>query len=418
MCRVLLVALTLLAPVLCHGKHSYELKSGYFDVAMGYLFPFCSRYNSLLATLYLSMVPGLMAFVIPGLRTSSDDALFLPLMVSFAFGGLMGDVLLCLLPEIFRSNELDTAGRIIDMMRNPEEKVVSELIKLSQYRGSPPSLSFAVFTGFVLFMGIDKMVRIMNGDDSGADGHSHSHLHAYPEDSAEAIQSSSEVHSEKSLIKKNKKDQKSVKSSSAIIKNQVDSKESTKKSKNVVPSSLRTPVYLNLISSFAHNFTDGLALATAFYTSRTVGITTTIAVLMHEIPHELGDIAIAISSGFSFKYALKSHIITSIGAMVGTLIGCAINELGIYNTFSPQIIPEIGIPIKFTTDAIQLLGVSFQDLLLPITTGGFIYIGTVGIVPELLKTRNPNNTSKECISSLLQLGAMCAGFGLIFLMKE
>lgn len=57
--------------------------------------------------------------------------------------------------------------------------------------------------------------------------------------------------------------------------------------------------YLNLAADFAHNFTDGLALGASFLAGSTVGAVTTLTVLLHEVPHEVGDFAILVQSGCS-----------------------------------------------------------------------------------------------------------------------
>ena len=59
--------------------------------------------------------------------------------------------------------------------------------------------------------------------------------------------------------------------------------------------------YLNLAADFTHNFTDGLAIGASFLAGRTTGIVTTVTVLLHEVPHEIGDFAILIQSGCDRK---------------------------------------------------------------------------------------------------------------------
>jgi len=58
---------------------------------------------------------------------------------------------------------------------------------------------------------------------------------------------------------------------------------------------------LNLAADFTHNFTDGLAIGASFLAGRNTGIITTVTVLLHEIPHEIGDFAILIQSGCDRK---------------------------------------------------------------------------------------------------------------------
>ena len=66
-------------------------------------------------------------------------------------------------------------------------------------------------------------------------------------------------------------------------------------------SDLRVSGYLNLAADLAHNFTDGLAIGASFRGGRGLGILTTMTVLLHEVPHEVGDFAILVQSGCSKK---------------------------------------------------------------------------------------------------------------------
>ena len=83
-----------------------------------------------------------------------------------------------------------------------------------------------------------------------------------------------------------------------------------------------------MIADFTHNITDGLAMSASFYASPTIGATTTVAVFFHEIPHEVGDFALLVQSGFSKRAAMASQFVTAIGALMGTLIGIAVQEYG------------------------------------------------------------------------------------------
>ena len=69
-------------------------------------------------------------------------------------------------------------------------------------------------------------------------------------------------------------------------------------------------------------------MSASFYASPTVGASTTLAVFLHEIPHEVGDFALLIQSGFSKRAAMGAQFVTAIGAFLGTLIGIFIQEFG------------------------------------------------------------------------------------------
>lgn len=69
-------------------------------------------------------------------------------------------------------------------------------------------------------------------------------------------------------------------------------------------------------------------MSASFYASPTVGASTTLAVFLHEIPHEVGDFALLVQSGFSKRAAMGAQFVTAVGAFLGTLIGIFIQEYG------------------------------------------------------------------------------------------
>lgn len=129
--------------------------------------------------------------------------------------------------------------------------------------------------------------------------------------------------------------------------------------------------YLNLAADFAHNLTDGLAIGASFITGQGIGLMTTLTILFHEIPHEIGDFAILVQSGCSRKKAMFLQLITAVGAVTGTLISLVAD--GMSETASPWI--------------------------LPFTAGGFIYIACVSVIPELLEETNLKQSILEIIAA-------------------
>merc|ERR1712241_1107007 len=81
--------------------------------------------------------------------------------------------------------------------------------------------------------------------------------------------------------------------------------------------------YLNLAADCFHNFTDGLAVGSSFLAGESMGMITTITILFHEIPHEIGDFAILIQSGVPRGKAIALQALTAIGAVTG----CALSLL-------------------------------------------------------------------------------------------
>ena len=181
--------------------------------------------------------------------------------------------------------------------------------------------------------------------------------------------------------------------------------ESLKKTSKKEPSaSIKLSAYLNLIADFTHNITDGLALSSSFYASPTLGATTTMAVFFHEIPHEVGDFALLIQSGFSKKMAMGAQFVTALGAFLGTCLGIAVQELG----KSAKGATASG---EVSSKGLAGTGLSWGDMLLPFTAGTFLYVGTVAVIPELLET-GPNKR-EEVKKTISQFAAMAVGAGIM-----
>lgn len=157
-------------------------------------------------------------------------------------------------------------------------------------------------------------------------------------------------------------------------------------------------------ADFTHNITDGLALSSSFYASPTIGATTTVAVFFHEIPHEVGDFALLIQSGFSKRAAMGAQFITAVGALLGTCIGIAVQE------YSGGVDADSG-SMTGRTSGIFGTSLGWGDMLLPFTAGTFLYVGTVAVIPELLETGK--DKAEEVRQTLTQFAAMAAGAGIM-----
>lgn len=92
--------------------------------------------------------------------------------------------------------------------------------------------------------------------------------------------------------------------------------------------------YLNLVANAIDNFTHGLTLGGAFLVSFRLGCLTTFAILMHEVPHEVGDFAILLKSGFTRCDAALFQLFTAgvglLGALASLVFSGASNSMGKY----------------------------------------------------------------------------------------
>lgn len=139
--------------------------------------------------------------------------------------------------------------------------------------------------------------------------------------------------------------------------------------------------HVNMVADSLHNFVDGFLIATAYMVSIPAGVGTTVAVLLHEIPQEIGDVAVLLHAGFSRARAITVNMISASLAILGAVLALLVGH--------------------------QVAGL--PDAVLPLTAGGFVYIAGCDLVPELHKER-------EIGRSLLQLLALALGVGAMVLL--
>jgi zinc and cadmium transporter len=138
--------------------------------------------------------------------------------------------------------------------------------------------------------------------------------------------------------------------------------------------------YMNLVGDGLHNFIDGLIIAASYVVSLPVGIATTIAVIMHEIPQEMGDIGIMLYAGFSKIKAVMLHFMTGLVAVLGTLGGLMLNRF-------------------FANSEVFLVSIAI---------GGFIYVAGSDLIPELHKETNIKKSLAQTISFIIGILIMLA----------
>lgn len=92
------------------------------------------------------------------------------------------------------------------------------------------------------------------------------------------------------------------------------------------PSSLSAVAWMVIMGDGMHNFTDGMAIGAAFSYNIAGGFSTAVAVLCHELPHELGDFAILLKAGMSVRQAIYYNVLSSVLSLIGTVIGIWIGD--------------------------------------------------------------------------------------------
>ena len=140
--------------------------------------------------------------------------------------------------------------------------------------------------------------------------------------------------------------------------------------------------YMNLFGDAVHNFIDGLVIASTFLIDIKLGVVTSLAIALHEIPQEIGDFGVLLYSGFSRKKALISNFLIAISAVFGGVVG-------------------------------YLLSFQIENMtsyLLPLAAGGFIYISASDLMPEIRKEANLKK-------SMISFGVFLIGIFIMFLVK-
>ncbi|XP_044162029.1 zinc transporter SLC39A7 [Bufo gargarizans] len=299
------------------------------------------------ATLLISAAPFFILFLIPVQSNSSQHQSLLKLLLSFASGGLLGDAFLHLIPHALEPHS----------HHQPDEEAHGSHGHGHSHDHSHAhmmSVGLWVLAGIIAFLVVEKFVRHLKGQD----GHSHSH-----EPKPNSAKEKEEKQDGKDGVRQRSKEANTKSGKSGKEKPRTD---------------MTVSGYLNLAADFTHNFTDGLAIGASFLVSSNVGIVTTITILLHEVPHEIGDFAILVQSGCTKRKAMMLQLSTALGALAGT--ACSLLAEGI--------------------------GEAATLWILPFTAGGFIYIATVSVIPELLKDSRPVQSVMETFGLLLGVAMM------------
>lgn len=294
--------------------------------------------HSIGSTLLISAAPFFILYFIP-LDNTEQMQPRLKVLLAFASGGLLGDAFLHLIPHAISPHTHIEEAHDHHHHEHDEHNHSHDM-----------SVGLWVLAGIITFLAVEKSVRLIKGEEGG---HGHSHNAPKPQKK------------EKESSDKKKGDAKK------------DKKKSTKKEENILVSG-----YLNLAADFTHNFTDGLAIGASYLAGNSIGLLTTVTILLHEVPHEIGDFAILIKSGCSRRKAMALQLVTALGALAGTVIAL----LGSSGEASPWV--------------------------LPFTAGGFIYIATVSVLPELLEE------STKLLQSIKEISALLAGVGVMIVIAK
>jgi len=323
-------------------------------------------FNAIMATLLISAAPFFILFFIP-LDNSAEKQWLLKILLAFASGGLLGDAFLHLIPHALMAVQTDESGGGHSHAHGHSH---------GGDEGHAPhdmSVGLGVLSGIVAFLCVEKFVRIMKG------GHGHSHNITKGDN--KKVKDTQEI--KKSKTSDDEKEdltetEDNGGSSDEDVSEVNDEPTKTQKSESKVEEKgeeqeIKVSGFLNLAADCFHNFTDGLAIGASFIAGESIGMVTTLTILFHEVPHEIGDFAILIQSGVPRGQAIALQALTAVGALTGCVVSLILGG---------------------ATEAAA-------SLTLPFTAGGFIYIATVSVIPELLEGATFKQSVMEVIALLM-----------------
>ncbi|XP_029461937.1 zinc transporter ZIP10 isoform X2 [Rhinatrema bivittatum] len=138
--------------------------------------------------------------------------------------------------------------------------------------------------------------------------------------------------------------------------------------KDMKDTGISSIAWMVIMGDGMHNFSDGLAIGAAFSAGLTGGISTSVAVFCHELPHELGDFAVLLTAGMTVKQAIVYNLLSAMMAYIGMLIGTAVGQYATNVTL----------------------------WIFAITAGMFLYVALVDMLPEMLHGDGGNEEHGYC----------------------
>ncbi|KAI1902348.1 hypothetical protein AGOR_G00043840 [Albula goreensis] len=345
------------------------------------------------ATLLISAAPFLILFLIPVQSNTDQHQNLLKVLLSFASGGLLGDAFLHLIPHALEPHSHHGDGEHGHSHASTESHDHGH--SHGGAHGHMMSVGLWVLGGIVAFLVVEKFVRLLKGGHGHAHSHGHGHAHSHAEPKAKESDGEEEEEEEKKgggggdeEVKETeeKKEDEAEEKEGVKQRKKPETKEKTPEEEEEEEKStdIKVSGYLNLAADFTHNFTDGLAIGASFLVGPTVGAVTTLTILLHEVPHEIGDFAILVQSGCTKKKAMCLQLLTALGALAGT--SCSLLAEGV--------------------------GAAATAWILPFTAGGFVYIATVTVLPELLVGKSTLG------QSVLEILALLFGVTMMVLIAE
>ncbi|KAI1889389.1 hypothetical protein AGOR_G00179280 [Albula goreensis] len=156
---------------------------------------------------------------------------------------------------------------------------------------------------------------------------------------------------------------------------------------NFQQASVATLAWMVIMGDGLHNFSDGLAIGAAFTEGLSSGLSTSVAVFCHELPHELGDFAVLLKAGMTVKQAILYNMLSAAMAYLGMVTGILIGHYA----------------------------ENISMWIFALTAGLFMYVALVDMVPEMLHNDAGDHGFSHCGFFLLQNAGILLGFAIMLL---
>jgi solute carrier family 39 (zinc transporter), member 7 len=342
-------------------------------------------WQAIMASVGISTLPNLLLYLLPSKALSTEKpwcGLFmLNVLLCFASGAILGDVMIHAIPHLISPHDHDHEHD------NENDEHHEHKVEESNHGDVHNILvSVTIVLGFAFFLIGDRVVSrlqklavmIAEKEEVG---------HAKKQEDIDAGTDGERGRS------KTRSSSRSKSKSKSRMKSKGKSKKVETKTRHIHTHKHAVSIWelkpaglLSICADTVHNFTDGLMLGAVFASGNAdLKVSTFIAVLVHEVPHELADFAVLLQSGFDKGRAIRTQFITAIAAFVGTVVGFSVAD-------------------------------SFRDIsniLVALVSGGFLYLATTNILPLTHDVPQTNLPTAPWTQMALEFLAFGCGVGIM-----
>lgn len=301
--------------------------------------------STIIAVAIISLFGLLMVVVFP----LAQNPYTLSLLVSLSVGTMSGDALLHLIPHA------------LDIHLGHENESHADEDEHAKPDGR--WIMLMALIALVVFACVEKIIHALGGHNHGglhAHGHGHGHAAEAPAKELSSVAASdAETASTASQSDATYEEEEENEAESSQQESSLPGSSDVKYHTHACIRSGAVFGWMNLVGDGWHNLIDGILIGVSFSASFKIGIATSVAILLHEIPQEVGDYGVLFAAGFSWPKAALFNTLSAMIALLGGFIGIGIGS-------SDDNLPYV----------------------LAFAAGGFLYISLTDMLPQLLHSRS------------------------------